>query len=75
MDYGYFYMLHVHSGDVEVYLPWRNNYFEEVESRGDNLRRDWGREMETEPLSWVQKQRKAEGHGCVTLTSNYHGCH
>lgn len=36
MGYGKSHMLPVHSGDVEVCLPWgRNNYVEEEGSGGD----------------------------------------
>lgn len=56
-------------------MRWRKNYFEEVEGKGDYLRQGWWREKVTEPLSLVQKLRKAEGHGCVTLTRDYHGDH
>lgn len=73
MDYGYSYTLHAHSGDVEVYLPWRNNSLEEVESGGGYLRQGWAREKATEPSSWVRRRRKAEGRGCVTLTRDCHG--
>lgn len=32
-------------------------------------------EMGTEPVSWVRMWKKAEVHGCVTLTREDHGYH